>query len=139
MNCEDARDQFLAYHDGDLSREEKAQLEAHFDGCGFCRADWDAYLRTLGEISGMFRVAPMDGFTQKVKRTIGKRSRGRFFPDDRKLGVSFAIVSFLLILLVMLAYLWMVSAKEVELIAPAGADTSEPSADILDLEKAPNR
>ncbi len=118
MKCDTAIDLFLAYQDGDLKGDELRALEEHLASCDSCAAEWAAYQATLGEVSGLFRVEPSDGFTQRVKQTIGKRSRGRFFGEQRNLSISFAIVSFLLILLVLLAYLYISSNREIILLSP---------------------
>ncbi len=114
MNCDKVKALFLGYHDGDLSAEETAAIEAHLKDCNTCNADWEAYLITLSEVSGMFSLKAPEDFTQKVKQTIGKRSKGRFFSEDRRLGTSFAIVSLLLILACMLLYLYLSTEREIE-------------------------
>lgn len=125
MKCDHAKDLFLSYHDGELTGDELTALEAHLSSCEACAAEWDAYRLTLGEVSGMFRVEPSEDFTQRVKQAIGKRSRGRFFGEQRNLSISFAIVSFLLILVVLLAYLLITSSKRIELLPPSEDHASD--------------
>jgi anti-sigma factor RsiW len=136
MNCDRARELFLEYHDGDLSDTDRQALEAHLETCEICRADWEAYQRTLGEVSGMFNVAPPADFAQRVKQTIGKRSRGRFFGHDRNLSINFAIVSFLLILLVILAYLFISSKQEIVLVEPS-LENGDTQADEKEQQQVP--
>jgi anti-sigma factor RsiW len=124
MNCDTAKELFLAFHDGDLLETDRKALESHLESCASCASEWEAYRITLGEVSGMFALSPSEGFTQRVKQTIGKRSRGRFFSDQRNLGINFAIVSFVLIVLVLLAYLYISSSREIVLIPPSD-DTSD--------------
>ena len=123
MNCEDAKGLFLAYRDGDLSETESAAVASHIKECSSCAADWDAYNLTLNEVSGMFSMEAPEDFALKVKQTIGKRSRGRFFAEDRSIGISFAMVSFLLILVFLLAYLYLGSSKKITLLSPSGEPT----------------
>ena len=125
MNCEHVNTLFLAYHDGDLSQEEKTALEDHLKTCATCAADWDAYLLTLNEVSGMFPVAAPDDFALRVKQTIGKRSRGRFFGEERPLGMSFAVVSFVLILLFLMAYYYLFSTREITVLSGTVTQTAE--------------
>lgn len=121
MNCEHFKTLFLAYHDGDLSPEEKHALEAHFQECESCASDWDAYLLTLSEVSGMFPVIAPPDFTLRVKQTIGKRSKGRFFAEERSLSMSFAIISFVLIIFFLMAYYYMYSSKQIVVISESAA------------------
>ncbi len=113
MNCEHAKTLFLAYQDGDLAPDEKADFEAHLKSCAACSADLDAYIQTLNEVSGMFPMDAPKDFTLRVKQTIDKRSKGRFFGEERPLGMSFAIVSFVLIIFFLMAYYYLFSEREI--------------------------
>lgn len=129
MKCDQAQAQFLAYHDGDLSREEEKTLQAHLDECQDCKSEWEDYCATLGDVSGMFEIAPPEDFAERVKHAIGRRSRGRFFGEDRSLSVSFAIVSFVLIVLFLLAYLFIAAEREITVFSPEenGVESTVPS------------
>ncbi len=113
MKCDQAQARFLAYHDGDLSQEDEKALQVHLEACEGCKSEWKDYCATLGDVSGMFEIAPPDDFTERVKHAIGRRSRGRFFGEDRNLSLSFAIVSFVLIVLFLLAYLFIAAEREI--------------------------
>ena len=119
MNCEQAKTLFLAYQDDELSPDDKDAFEAHLKQCPACTEELEAYVQTLNEVSGMFPMQAPKDFTLRVKQTIDKRSRGRFFGEERPLGVSFAVVSFVLILLFLMAYFYLFSAKEITVLAPA--------------------
>ena len=125
MKCDDATSLFLSVHDGDVSEEQKTAFHAHLAGCENCRAEWEAYLLTLNEVSGMYPLAPPDEFAKRVKQVIGRRSRGRFFGDERSFSLNFAIVSFVLIVLVLLAYLYISSDREIKLLSPGNTVESE--------------
>ena len=125
MDCEHAKELFIAYHDGDLSDSEKSTLEKHLRECDACRQEWEVYSKTMKEVSGMHRLTPSDDFVSRVKQTIGRRSRGRFFGESTHFGMGFAIVSFILILLVMLAYLFISSGKEVKLLPDNNDNTDQ--------------
>ncbi len=118
MKCEEAKALFLSAHDGDLGAIEKQAFDEHLASCEACQEEWKAYLLTLDEVSGMYPLAPPDEFTQRVKQVIGRRSKGRFFGDERPFSISFAIVSFVLIVLVLLAYLFISSGREIFLLFP---------------------
>jgi anti-sigma factor RsiW len=123
MDHERARDLFTRYHDGDLGQDERLLLEQHLAECDECREEWDSYRRTIKEISGLFKLAPPADFTRDVEQKIRKRSRGRFFSEPRSFSTQFAMVSFILILLFILAYLVMTAATEIFILddgAPAG-------------------
>ena len=133
MKCEEATALFLSAHDGDLSEEEKRAFEAHLADCETCEADWKAYLLTLDEVSGMYPLAPPEEFTLKVKQAIGRRSKGRFFGEERPVGMSFAIVSFILIVLVLLAYLYISSGREISFMSPSEQQRVENSSESSSL------
>jgi anti-sigma factor RsiW len=107
MDHDRARKLFTAYHDGELAADEVGELESHLAGCEACSAEWDIYRRTIEEISGLHKFAAPVGITEAVEQKIKRRSRGRFFGEQRSFSTQFAIVSFILILLFMLAYLVM--------------------------------
>jgi predicted anti-sigma-YlaC factor YlaD len=118
MKCDEATALFLSVHDGDVSDSEKKAFFDHLDSCDNCRSEWEAYLITLNEVSGMYPLAPPDEFAKRVKQAIGRRSKGRFFGEERAFSLSFAIVSFVLIVLVMLSYLYISSDREIMLLFP---------------------
>lgn len=132
MKCEDVRGLFLAYHDGDLAHDERQALEAHLNECEACVAEWTAYSRTLDEVSGMFQLSAPKDFTERVKHTIGRRSKGRFFGDDRNFSISFAVVSFILILFFLLAYLFLYADRSITLVSPGNDSTSTVNGDNRD-------
>ncbi|MBW2277934.1 MAG: zf-HC2 domain-containing protein [Deltaproteobacteria bacterium] len=105
MDHDRAKELFTQYHEGDLSDEELAQLERHFDDCDECREEWETYRKTIDGVSGLLQMGAPDDFTHSVEQKIKKRSRGRFFGDQRSFSMQFAVVSFILILLFILAYL----------------------------------
>jgi anti-sigma factor RsiW len=129
MNCEHAKALFLAYHDEDLCEEEAAALKAHLEECATCAADWEAYRLTLNEVSGMFTLKPPEDFTLRVKQTIVKRSRGKFFAENKTIGLSFAVVSFLLILLFLTAYLYLFSARQITVVPSSSNSSSSENSD----------
>ena len=67
--------------------------------------------------------APKD-FTLRVKQTIDKRSKGRFFGEERPLGMSFAIVSFVLIILFLMAYFYLFSEREITVLSNQSQKTT---------------
>ncbi len=54
MAC-DRTDEVQRYHDGELTLDERGQLEAHFHSCAECRQ----FLRELGRLSSLLRFAPV--------------------------------------------------------------------------------
>jgi predicted anti-sigma-YlaC factor YlaD len=116
MDCEKVRTLFVDLEDEALSPELLRDIEEHLKTCDSCRTEWHAYKQTVKEISGMYPIVPPEDFTLKVKETIGRRSKGRFFNESRTLNLSFAIVSFVLILLFALIYLFVFSGNNIEMI-----------------------
>jgi len=125
MDHERAKELFTSYHDEELSPEEAAALEQHLAGCEPCRLEWEDYRRTIDEISGLHLLRPPADFTHNVEQKIRRRSRGRFFGEQRSLGTHFAVVSFILILLFILAYLVLTAVTEIT-VAEESSDGGPP-------------
>lgn len=117
-----ARDLFFEYHDDELDDAVRAELEAHLDSCAECRREWEAYRATVDEISGLHALAPDDEFVRQIEQRIKRRSRGRFFSNQGQFSVRFAIVSFVLIMLFLLAYLFLSAGPEFEMVEDGGGD-----------------
>jgi len=113
MDHDRAKELFTQYHEGDLGDEERARLERHLEECAECRGEWEVYRKTIDGVSGLFQLNAPDGFSRAVEQKIKRRSRGRFFGDQRPVSMQFAVVSFILILLFILAYLVMTAATEI--------------------------
>ena len=113
MDHDRARELFTAYHDEELSSSEVEELESHLAACKECSEEWDTYRRTMEEISGLHKFAAPGCMTEAVEQKIKRRSKGRFFGEQRSFSTQFAIVSFILILLFMLAYLLMTEVTEI--------------------------
>lgn len=135
MNCEKAKTLFLAYHDKELGEEETAALKKHLDECAACAAEWEAYRLTLDEVSGMFSLEPPEDFTLRVKQAIGKRSRGKFFAEHKTIGLSFAVISFLLILFFLTAYLYLFSARQITVVPSSSTPSGDTDIPAPDTEK----
>jgi anti-sigma factor RsiW len=133
MDHNRAKDLFTQYHEGDLGDEDLADLERHLEGCDECRGEWETYRKTIDGVSGLFELsAPVD-FTKSVEQKIRKRSRGRFFGDQRSFSMQFAVVSFILILLFILAYLVMTAATEIIILDQPKEQVEQPSAPEKDV------
>lgn len=120
MDHDRARELFTEYHDGELTADEVEALESHLAGCEACSMEWDTYRRTIEEISGLHMFAAPEGLTEAVEQKIKRRSKGRFFGEQRSFSTQFAIVSFILILLFMLAYLVMTEVTEITVLEDGG-------------------
>ena len=118
MDCTKAKELFVDYSDGVLANGERGALEKHLDGCASCKRDLTTYRQAMNEVSGLHYVSPESGFTSRVKKTIDRRSRGRFFGTEPSYSLKFAVISFVLILLFLLAYYYVFSGvvvKEIDL------------------------
>jgi anti-sigma factor RsiW len=127
MDHDRAREAFTRLHEGELSDEEREQLERHLDECEECSTEWDSYRRTVDEVSGLLQTALPPDFARSVEQKIKKRSRGRFFGEQRPFSMQFAMVSFILILLFILAYLVLTAATEIIILDKAQQPVEQPS------------
>lgn len=118
MDCKRAKTLFVSYHDGDLPKEDLLALQKHLDECKQCFSEWEDYLKTMQEVSQMHKLEPSQDFVSRVKKTIGHRSRGRFFGQQESFSLRFAIISFVLIIFFLLAYLFISVGAEIHLINP---------------------
>ncbi len=125
MDHERARSLFIEYRDEELAQELRFELEEHLRTCPDCRRDWEAYNETVTGVSALGRVKPPRDFVQKIERKIGRRSAGRFFGARNEFNLSFALVSFVLIVFFLLAYLFIASGREVRVIPRAGGGDTE--------------
>jgi anti-sigma factor RsiW len=128
MERDRARELFSRYRDDDLPAGERAALEAFLGQDPGCRREWEEFQRTLDEVSGLHLLQPPAGFVAAVEQKIRKRSRGRFFGEQRPAATWFAVVSFALILFFLLAYLLLAETVRIEHVeeepAPDGAKGS---------------
>lgn len=113
MEHQQAKDMFTSYYDGDLAQEDKASLEAHLDACQECQSEWQEFEKTMGEVSGLLKMPPPQNVAASVEKKIHHRSRGRFFGKAKNNNIQFALISFILVLLFMLAYLMLTAVNEI--------------------------
>lgn len=126
MDHERARSLFIEYHDEELADEVRLELEDHLGRCPDCRRDWEAYKQTVAGVSSLGRVKPPRDFVQKIERKIGRRSGGRFFGVKNEFSLSFAVISFVLIVFFLLAYLFIASGGDIRVIERAGDSDAGP-------------
>jgi anti-sigma factor RsiW len=69
MSCEEVRPELVAYLDGELEEELRARVEAHLEGCEACRAERDAYARTLQQVE----QSPPPGISPEFRRSFMER------------------------------------------------------------------
>jgi anti-sigma factor RsiW len=118
MDHERARASFTCHHDGDLPDGARRELEEHLAACQDCRAEWEAYQRTVGEVSGLRMLAPPDDFAANIAQKIRRHPHRRASGAQIFLGFRIALLAFLLIMLFVLVYL-----VHMFLFADAGADS----------------
>ncbi|MBN2343630.1 MAG: zf-HC2 domain-containing protein [Deltaproteobacteria bacterium] len=126
MEHQEVKDLFTEYHDGDLSDEKKKELETHLQSCDECRTEWQAFEKTMNEISGLYHFAPPQDLAKNVEHKIHRRSRGKFFGKQKGNNIQFALISFILVLLFMLAYLMLTAVNEIIVLDDQAPDTAQP-------------
>jgi len=78
---EDIEAKLSDFHDGTLPDAERAEIQAHLDGCTTCREAYEELARTMAALSGIKGKktgAPAE-LADRVTETIHRRSAGRFF------------------------------------------------------------
>ncbi len=135
MDCKQVKKRFINYHDGDLERGDRAALEKHLATCKTCQAEWDDYKKTMSEVSGLLHLGPSQDFVFRVKKTIDRRSNGRFFGEQSHHSLRFAIVSFILILFFLIAYVFISSNTEIQIVE-SDKDSGTSSRDTTEAGEA---
>lgn len=133
MNHDQAKALFSGYHDGDLDEAALKELEVHLSTCSDCQIEWERFSAAVSEISGLLQMSPSVDVSSAVQQKIRRRSRGKFFGKQKSNHTQFALVSFILILLFMMAYLMLTAVNEIIIIdEPDMGDTDfEDKAPIL--------
>ncbi|MBN2802894.1 MAG: zf-HC2 domain-containing protein [Deltaproteobacteria bacterium] len=106
---------FSDFFDNELNGEELIWLEKHLESCEPCKNDWDKYKQAMEEVSGLMHIMAPENVVDKVESRINKRSRGKFFNKQKYFTVRYSIVSFILVLFFVLAYLLMMAVNEIVL------------------------
>ena len=107
MEHQDATEQFSDLVEGTLSPDKEKALLEHLDGCKECQAELDSLREALDSLSGLKRLPPPQEFTSRVEKTIHRRSKGRFFGAEPFVNrVPFEWISFVVIILLLVAYLF---------------------------------
>ena len=70
MNCSNVRPFISAYYDGDVSAEERIQVEGHLEGCQACRRVLAEFRAIGGGISSLAMPRPPAGLRRDVWRAI---------------------------------------------------------------------
>ncbi|MCZ6614848.1 MAG: zf-HC2 domain-containing protein [Chloroflexi bacterium] len=65
-DCEKLREMASLHLDGELSEEERRQIEFHLEQCEMC----SGFVSTLRETINMLQKLPPQGIPQELKRTI---------------------------------------------------------------------
>jgi len=105
MDHESARAFFTGYHDSELPDGDRRSLEEHLAACPDCAAEWDAYRKAVEEVSGLRVIAPSENFTRRVSMAIEMRGNRRGFGGLSLQGVRLAVLSLVLIMILLMAYL----------------------------------
>ena len=71
LSCEEAKSRLSAHLDGELSGEERRELEAHLEACAACRAELEV-LRRLDKAFEVLAEPAPSGLPEKV---LGRLSR----------------------------------------------------------------
>jgi anti-sigma factor RsiW len=105
MDHEQAEGLFSAYWDEELSPKESAELEQHLESCAPCRAQYQAFEKTVGALSGLHQMVAPPELAEGVRDRIRKRSRGRFFAPRRLAErVPYELFSLLMLGLILAMY-----------------------------------
>ncbi len=69
MNCENRKIILSAYLDGEVSKEEKREIEEHLKKCSICRGE----LRKMHELSSLFKETPKIKLSSQFEERLKER------------------------------------------------------------------
>ena len=97
---------FSSYLDGDISDEDRREVEQHLAVCTECRTELLRLRTTLTQLGGLKQRAP-GSFLNDIQTQIRERSRGRFFGRRRLLfgRVPYEWVSLAMIVAMLVYYI----------------------------------
>ena len=102
MDHDEAKGLLSDYLEGEISEENRADLEKHLEGCTDCRQELDALKETLNVLSGFRKVEAPEDFESKVTNRLKRRSRRRDH-DSSPLSHKIPFETICLIMLLILA------------------------------------
>ena len=100
-----ATELFSAYWERELGDSEKGALEEHLRSCVVCRREFQTFEKTVNAVGSLDKVIAPPDFADGVRKTINKRSRGRFF-NPRKLAerIPYEVFSLVMLGLILAIY-----------------------------------
>jgi anti-sigma factor RsiW len=70
MDCKDREEQLSAYIDGELSADERADIEVHLKGCPQCSRALEELKETVAHLQGVEEVEPPAWLKQKIMANV---------------------------------------------------------------------
>jgi len=125
--CADIREKLVAYSDGELSVEEKAQVEEHLTACEVCREELQALERSL-ELAGTIWQDQEAELSDIEPLNLGRRSR--------RLELRWATLAASILIALGGVLIWQAISPPEKQIVPTPA-TPEPT--FAEIEQAVNR
>ncbi|WP_338833509.1 hypothetical protein MHLNE_24400 [Moorella humiferrea] len=91
MFCNEARELFSPWLDGELAAGEREALQRHLAECPACRAEWERWQEISRALRGMKApVAAPPGFAAAVNAKLAARTKGRTWQGARRLAAAVA-------------------------------------------------
>jgi anti-sigma factor RsiW len=128
MDHTTAQSHFSDYLEGELSAEERRDLEKHLEGCNECKTELQDFKTTVHSLSGLYKLPVPDDFGNRVERRIRRRSRGRFFANESILfRLPFEWISFVVIMLLLALYIFLIEGRSVREVSPEKPPATQPT------------
>ena len=106
---------FNAYFEGDLTPDERAEVEGRLESDESFRQEYDAFLAVVGGLRALpFEFAP-DDFVEKVQARIRTRSSGKFFGQNLLYNthrVPYEVIALVMMIVMAAAYMMMESPRD---------------------------
>lgn len=130
-------ERLCAWLDGELSEEEVQALEARLANEPALARELEALKATLGAVEALEVPEPPPAFSDKVRRRIRRRSRGRYFGGQRRATFSLEATAWALLIVLGIAAVGTLSAPVVLETPMAPPPESDPDAHLPDGASPP--
>ena len=98
---------FIAFLEGDLPEERRAQFEAELDRDAELRREFDEFADIMGGVRELpFEFAPPD-FVEQVQGRIRSRSKGRFFAENFLYNTRMPYEAIAVVMIAVMAAAWL--------------------------------
>jgi len=143
MSCEELSEGLSAYVDGELSLQERRDLEAHLEHCSRCHEELESLRAVSSLVGSLPAVEPSEAFTSTLTRELIARQPRRWLRPIplfvRNLVPALAVAALVLLGVTLVFVIPMVRrpGRQAEHFEEAAEPTATPAGEVASREAAP--